>query len=285
MLETILLKILFLLQGFGAASGLVYHHNNLYIIADDRPLIYQYNIPSKSQQQFALETAIPIADMKKKDKLDLESIIYHKNHIYALGSGSKENRNDFHVLNLKKNRTNRYDVSQLYQSLRNQFNISPKDFNIEGFAFSKGKTYLFNRGNGENKLNGIFIFGGKPNHASLKKVTFVPVHLPLINGNQTTFSDAIILNDKIVFTATIEDKSSVQKDGEVKESIIGRINMNDFKVEKYHVIAQNRKIEGLTLFQVTTEDYIFLLCEDNDDDSNESKIFQLQISKDFDLLK
>ena len=285
MLETIILKILILLQGFGAASGLVYHKNQLYIVADDKAMIFRYDFTTKNQENFPLETVIPISEMKKKDKLDLESIIYHKNHIYTLGSGSKENRNDFHVLNLKKNSTNRYDVSDLYQTLRNQFNISAKDFNIEGFAFHKGKTYLFNRGNGENKLNGIFIFGGKPNEASLKKVVFVPIYLPIINGNLTTFSDAIIINNEIIFTATIEDKSTVQKDGEVKESIIGRINLKDFKVDKFHIIAKNRKIEGLTLFKETKEDYKFLLCEDNDDDSSESKIYQLQISKDFDLLK
>lgn len=285
MLDSIILNVFILLQGLGAASGLVYHKNQLYVVADDRAYIYQYNIEKKEQTQFPLQTTIPIAEMKRKDKLDLESVIFHKNQIYALGSGSKENRNEMHVINLKKNISNRYDVSQLYQSLRNQFSIEAKDFNIEGFAYHHGKTYLFNRGNGQNKLNGIFIFGGKPHEASLKKAVLVPIKLPEINGHQTTFSDAIIYKRKIIFTATVEAESSVQQDGKVMESIIGWMDLKDFQLKKYHIIARNQKIEGITLYQHTKDTYTFLVCEDNDDDGNQSKIYQLRLDKDFDLLK
>ena len=285
MFEGLLLKLFILVNGLGAASGLVYHKNQVYVVADDLPYIYSYNLKNSQQRQYALKTIIPINEMKRSDKLDVESLVYHKNKIYGLGSGSKSNRNEFHVLDLKSKETLRYDLTKLYQEVRTRLEIDEKDFNIEGFQYHKGKSYLFNRGNGKNNLNAIITFEGLPHESDLNELKLIQIKLPEINGYLTTFSDAIILKNKIYYTATIEAESTVQKDGEVKESILGLIDLKTFKVESYQIIAQNQKIEGLTLYKKSCKDLTFLFSEDNDDDSKESKIYQLKVSKDLKEIK
>lgn len=285
MFEGIFLKIFILLNGLGAASGLVYHKNHVYVVADDRPYIYEYNLKSNQQNQYTLKTIIPINEMKRGDKLDLEALIYHKNKIYSLGSGSKYNRNELHVLDLRSKTTIRYDLSKTYQALRNRLEIDEKDFNIEGYVFHNGKSYLFNRGNGKNQLNAIIVFEGLPHESELNELKLIRIELPKINNHLTTFSDALVYKNKIYYTATIEAESTVQNDGEVKESILGLIDLKTFKVGEYQIIAKNQKIEGLTLFKKSCTDLTFLFSEDNDDDRVESKIYQLKVSKDLKQLK
>lgn len=281
MFQSFVLHLFILINGLGASSGIVYHKDQVFVVSDDLPYLFQYNINDKTQKKSNFNTLLPIEAMTKKNKLDFESLALLHNQLLALGSGSKENRNQLHSYNLETKSFARYDISDKYEKLRSTFDIDKKDFNIEGFAFKKGKTYLFNRGNGKNKINGIFIFEGLPHDTKLANSKFIPIQLPVINNELTTFSDAIIVNNKIIFTATIEAASTTQKDGEVKESIIGMINMKTFQVENYHIIAQNQKIEGITLKNKTSNGFIFLVCEDNDDDSDQAKIYELKVSKDF----
>lgn len=286
MLQSFILKLFILINGFGASSGIIYDNKQIYVVSDDKGYVYNYDLKRKKQQQFELNTQIPAQDITRKDKPDLESIIIHQNTLYALGSGSKENRNDLYIYNLITKESKRVDISGVYSAIQKRFKIDKKDFNIEGFAYHQGYTYLFNRGNGKNKVNAIFKFQGLPHQANLSIITSSIIDLPLINGNQTTFSDAIIVDNQIIFTATIEANSTVQKDGEVKESIIGLIDLDSYKtynvnVKKYLVIAENKKIEGIALRKTTSNYYHFVICEDNDDDSKEAKIYKLKVSKDF----
>ncbi|QTV05372.1 DUF6929 family protein [Faecalibacter bovis] len=281
MLQSLFLKLFILINGLGASSGIVYHKNQLYVVSDDLPYLFQYDILDNSQNKSNFNTLLPIEEMTKKNKLDFESLAIVHNQILALGSGSNANRNELHSYNLETKIFSRYDISDNYNELRTKFDFDVKDFNIEGFAYKKRKSYLFNRGNGKNKINGIFIFEGLPHDTKLNKSEFIPIQLPIINNELTTFSDAIIVNNKIIFTATIEAESSTQRDGQVKESIIGIINMKTFQVEKYHIIAEKQKIEGITLKKKSSKGYTFLVCEDNDDDSVTSKIYELNVSKNF----
>ena len=284
MLQSILLQLLIIINGLGAASGIVYYNNNVYVVSDDLPLLFQYNLDTNTQNQIAFQSTLDLNQITKKNKLDFESLTLVKDQLYALGSGSKENRNEFHSYNLKTKETKKYDVGNVYAQLRSMFHVSEKDFNIEGFSFYKGKSYLFNRGNGKNQVNGIFIFNGLPHLSNLSSSKFVRIQLPTINNQQTTFSDAIIVKNKIIFTATIEVESDVYNDGEIKESIIGLMDLKTFHIEKFHIIAKNQKIEGITLKDFSKKNYHFLFCEDNDDHGNQAKIYELKLDKNFNIL-
>lgn len=280
MLQSVLLKIFILVQGLGAASGLVYHKKQIYMISDDQAYVYQYDTKKDKQHKIELNTTISAKEITKKNKLDFESIVLINHKLYCLGSGSKANRNEMLIYDIKKKTSERYDLTSLYQIIRSSFHIDEKDFNIEGVAYANGNTYLFNRGNGPKQTNGIIVIKGLPNDYDDKNLKFIPIQLPIINGQQTTFSDALIVDNQIIYTATIEAESTIQQDGEVKESIIGAIDLRSFALKKYKVIAKNQKIEGITLMKKTSKYYHFLLCEDNDDDSAASKVYELEISKD-----
>ena len=280
MIEGILLKLFVIIQGLGAASGLVYRNSHIYVVADDMPYFYAYNINNRQQAKYELKTVVPISEMKRGDKLDLESLIYHKGKLIGLGSGSKYNRNEIHIVDFITKQTLRFDLSKTYHQIRNRLEIDEKDFNIEGFQYHKGKTYLFNRGNGKNNLNAIITFEGLPHESELNELKIIRIELPKINNHLATFSDAVIEKNKIYYTASIEAESTIEKDGEIKESILGVIDLKYFKVENFKIIANNQKIEGLTILKKTSKFLTFLVSEDNDDNSKESKIYQLTVTRD-----
>ena len=275
-----------MVQGLGAASGIQYYKKQLYLISDDQVYLYQYDFKKEQQQKIKLEATIQNSEVfSKKDKLDFEAIMLVDNQLYCIGSGSKENRTKMIVYDIKKQTSNSYDLSKLFQYIRDNYNIDKKDFNIEGIAHYRGYTYMFNRGNGLNKLNLIFKFKGLPTNYDPNSIEKHQINLPIINGNQTTFSDALIVDNQIIYTATIEAESTVYKDGEVKESIVGAINLETFALKNHQIIATNQKIEGITMKKKTSKYYEFLFCEDNDDNSEASKIYELKFSKDLTELR
>lgn len=285
MIMNLLLKMFVLVHGLGAASGLVYEHKQLYLVSDDQAIVYHYDFKNHRQNEINLLPQSTSKTMDKKDKFDFESVVLYENKLYCLGSGSKANRNALWIVDLASKHAEMFDLSSIYLDLRTRFAIAEKDFNIEGFIYHDGYTYLLNRGNGNNQRNAIFKFKGLPQDTNLSQVTFIEVSLPLVDGHQTTFSDGIIVDNQIIFTATIEVESDIQHDGLVKESIIGAIDLASYALKNYQVIASNQKIEGITLRKKSNNYYNFLLCEDNDDGSDAAKVFELKISKDLTHIK
>ena len=82
-------------------------------------------------------------------------------------------------------------------------------------------------------------------------------------------------HDKIYFLATAEDTQSTYNDGEVLGSFIGRIDLKTMKVEFTQKITSTNKFEGLTFYKKSNNKIEFLLCEDNDTELLETKIFKL----------
>ena len=103
--------------------------------------------------------------------------------------------------------------------------------------------------------------------------------LPKINGVQSSFTDAILVEDYFYFLASAEDSKSTYLDGEVVGSSIGKINVNTMKLKKVITITDKHKFEGLTLYKNNPKTLEFLLCEDQDDEVMESQIFKLTIDK------
>ena len=94
---------------------------------------------------------------------------------------------------------------------------------------------------------------------------------------ENTFTDAILVEDKIYFLACAEDTNSTYNDGEILGSSIGSIDMKTMKMEFTKQITDRHKFEGLTLFKKTTTAIEFLLCEDNDNEVLESNIYSLKL--------
>ena len=262
--------------GYGSASGLLYSNNILLAIGDNSSFLYEYNFTNKQLQKHPIvENATE--NIIKKLKPDFEAITQFENNIYIFGSGSTQNRNIMVQLDARTKKpiaTN--DLSALYQTMQNFGEIKPDDFNLEGAIYDGTNWYLFNRGNGKNSKNAIFTIGGN-NLTDDFSVIYNKIKLPKIKAIETTFTDAVLVNNKIYFLATAEDTQSTYDDGEVVGSIIGSINLESMKVEFTKKITKTAKLEGITVYEKTATSITFLLCEDNDTEVQESNFYLYKI--------
>lgn len=276
-MEKLQLSFLFKIIGLGSASGLIYHNNTIIAIGDNSTYLYEYPIDSAKLYRFPLvENAQE--NIPKKQKQDLEAITHYQDSLYIFGSGSTENRTKMLHLDAKSKKvlaTN--DVSDLYLALQSFGKIKPEDFNLEGAIYNGENWFLFNRGNGKNHKNIVFTITGK-NLTTDFRILSNPFKLPKIKGIRSSFTDAILVEDKIYFLATSENTEYTYNDGEILGSIIGRIDCKTMQLDFTKKIEGNYKLEGITLFQNNKDSIEFLVCEDKDNDILETSIYKLVIS-------
>ena len=277
-MEKFQLSLLFKIIGLGSASGLIYQDNSILAIGDNSSYLYEYTIDSQKLEKHAL-IENPQENTPKKVKLDFEAITKFENNVYIFGSGSTENRNkmvQFDTTTKKVIATT--DLSDLYLVMQSFGKINPDDFNIEGAIYNGQSWYLFNRGNGKTNKNVVFTIDGE-NLTNDFRVLANEYKLPKIKGVRTSFTDAILVEDKIYFLATAENTESTYDDGEVLGSIIGRIDTTTMKIEFTKKITDTHKFEGISISKKSGKEIEFFLCEDNDTEVLESNIFKLVISE------
>jgi hypothetical protein len=270
-MEPFTIELLYKITGLGSASGLIYKDNSLFVISDNSSFLYEYHIPENRLSKIKLlENAQE--NIPKKDKFDFESIALKGNELHLLGSGSTSKREKRITYNLETREVLEKSLSKLYKSLKETTSISDDELNIEGTLFYNEKWFLFQRGNSANSRNGIF----KTKSLEIDSQTeFIKVSLPKIKHVETSFTDAILVEDKIYFLATAEDTTSTYDDGEILGSLIGRMDSQTFEIEFTQKISDNHKFEGLTLYDKTETQIDFLICEDNDSDLLETNIYKL----------
>jgi hypothetical protein len=238
-MQNFILKLQFKISGIGSASGLVYKDNSLFVISDNSSFLYEYQIQEKELTKIPL-LANRQENIPKKDKFDFESITLKGNKLHILGSGSTSKREKRLTYNLENQKIEEKNLSKVYQNLKQIASISDDELNIEGVLFCNEKWFLFQRGNGANSRNGIF----KINSLKTEFHTeFIKVSLPKINHIETSFTDAILVEDKIYFLATAEDTTSTYDDGEILGSIIGRMDSKTFEIEfiqKYQILTNSK---------------------------------------------
>ena len=277
-MEKFQLSLLFKIIGLGSASGLIYQDNSILAIGDNSSFLYEYTIDSQKLEKHAL-IENPQENTPKKVKLDFEAITKFENNIYIFGSGSTENRNkmvQFDTTTKKVTATT--DLSDLYLVMQSFGKINPDDFNIEGAIYNGQSWYLFNRGNGKTNKNVVFTVDGE-NLTNDFRVLANEYKLPKIKRIRTSFTDAILVEDKIYFLATAENTESTYDDGEVLGSIIGRIDTTTMKIEFTKKITDTHKFEGITFLKKSGKEIEFIIYKDNDTEVLESNIFKLVISE------
>lgn len=272
-MERFTIELLFQIIGIGSASGLIYKDNSLFIISDSSSFLYEYQIPKKQLSKINL-TENSQENILKKDKFDFEAIALKGNKLHLLGSGSTSKREKRITYHLETKEILEKDLSKLYQNLKQNCSIADDELNIEGALFDNEKWLLFQRGNGANSKNGIV----KTKSLKLKCHTeLVEVQLPKIKHVETSFTDAVLVDNKIYFLATAEDCNSTYDDGEILGSILGKMDSKTFEIEFTQKISDTQKFEGLTLYKKTETEIQFLICEDNDSDVLETNIYKLSI--------
>lgn len=273
-MEKFQLSVLFKIIGIGSASGLVYHENKLYLISDNSTFLFEYSFMNNKV------TKIPLLDnaeenIRKKDKPDFESITLSNDNLILLGSGSKTNRSSIITYNLKAKNINIKSISSVYTSIKNQHGVDDDTLNIEGFIQKDTQRFLFQRGNGKAKKNGIFYYDDSHENP---KIHFTPIDLPKIKNIPSTFTDAILVDQIIYFLASAEPSTSTYDDGEILGSFIGTLDLKSMKLIQTVQISDKHKFEGLTVYNKTTNKIVFLLCEDNDSELLVSEIYQLELN-------
>ena len=269
-MEKIQLIPLFEIIGIGAASGLVCSNDTLYIVSDSSSYLYQYDMINQDLTKISLVENSQ-DHMLKKDKFDFEAITLQDNTLTIFSSGSTENRNKKFTYDLITSKIAQEDFKPVYSAIQDRFDITADELNIEGALYKEGVLHVFQRGNGKNAKNGIIIIG--------QEIKFIPISLPKIKHVEATFTDAILVENKIYFLAAAEDTTSTYDDGEVLGSIIGCLDSETFTLEFTHIISNHQKFEGLTLYKKTATQIELLLCEDNDTDILETTIYKLTLSK------
>ena len=272
-MENFELSLLYKINGIGATSGLVYLDNSLFIVSDSSTFLYQYNISGNTLDKIKLfeDSQECIA---KKDKADFESITLFDNKLYLFGSGSTKKRDRRFTFNLESKEIKEKNLAKIYSRLRKTISLADEELNIEGVIITKTTIYFFQRGNSATAQNGVFSYD-----KASKTVQFKLVTLPKITGIDTTFTDAILVDETIYFLAAAENTSSTYNDGEIMGSMIGTINLKTMKLESTLQISDKHKFEGLTLFKKSEKEIEFLLCEDNDTKELVSNIYKLKIIK------
>lgn len=275
-MEKFTLEILFHIIGIGSASGLIYKDNTLFIIGDNSGFLYEYSIESKNLQRHEIiENAKE--NITKSEKPDFEAITHFGDNLYVFGSGSTEKRNKMVQINTLEKEISTNDLSDLYAVMQSFGEIKPEDFNIEGAIYTGEEWYLFNRGNGKSAKNVIFTIKGK-NLVNEFNMLSNNYKLPKIKGVRSSFTDAVILNDKIYFLSTAENTDSTYHDGEILGSFIGCIDTKTMKIDFTKKISDTHKFEGLTVYQNSADTVEFLLCEDKDTAELKSTIYKLKLS-------
>jgi hypothetical protein len=272
------LQFLFKIIGLGSASGLVYHNNTIVAVGDNSSYLYEYTISNEKLERYPLQENAQENTLKKIKK-DFEAITQFEDTIYVFGSGSTENRNTMVQVDAKTKKViATQDLSMLYASMQSFGEINPEDFNLEGAIYNGENWFLFNRSNGKKSKNAIFTISGK-NLTDEFSILHNKFKLPKIKGVETSFTDAILVDDQIYFLATAEATESTYHDGEVLGSIIGQIDVAKMKLKSHKIISKTNKLEGITLVEETPETISFLLCEDNDTEVLESNIYKITLKK------
>jgi len=277
-MEKFQLQLFLQIIGIGSASGLLYKDNSLFIIGDNSGFLYEYTLDPKELKRHAL-IENPSENILKKDKPDFEAIAYSGNTFYVFGSGSTENRTTMIEVDAKtKKISTTVDLFNLYNTMQSFGGINPEDFNIESAVFTDKNWFLFNRGNGISNKNTVFTVQGKDLRYEFS-ILSNDYELPKINGIPTSFTDAVVVGDKIYFLATAENTISTYLDGEVHGSLIGRLDIEKMEIDFTQKISDTHKFEGITLYKNYKSKIEFLLCEDNDSDVLQSDIYLLSLSK------
>lgn len=264
--------------GLGSASGLIYQDNSILAIGDSSAYLYEYQLDNQQLQKHPL-LYLAAEIITKKQKPDFEAITQHQANIYVFGSGSTQNRNTMvHVDAKTKKVIATNDLTNLYATMQSFGEIKPDDFNIEGAIYNGQDWFLVNRGNGKKSKNAIFTISGN-NLVDDFTMVVNDYKLPKIKNVETSFTDAIQVDNKIYFLATAEDTVSTYDDGEILGSIIGRIDVATMEIDFHKQVSNKHKLEGIALYNQTQESISFLICEDNDTDLQESTIYKLTLTK------
>ncbi|GAA4790960.1 hypothetical protein GCM10023231_18600 [Olivibacter ginsenosidimutans] len=257
------------LVGIQAASGIYYQQDQLYIVSDNSPYLYQYDMQASQLHKIQLDSTQQQEMVSKKEKADFEALYAINDTLVVVGSGSTSERETAFIYHQKDQSVQRVSLAPLFRQMRKIGKVDEENFNIEGIAYANGTWYFLNRGNGPKHQNVVFTFNGNA-QLQFQATSLQAKHLklPSIHGQPSGFSDALLLDNRLFFIATAESKASNYEDGDNMGSYIAYINLKNWKISPIQSLSKTKKLEGLSIYQQSDSTKTFLLCEDPDDETN-----------------
>ncbi|QCR25113.1 hypothetical protein [Pontibacter sp. SGAir0037] len=252
----------------------------------------------------------------------------NKHYLLLLGSGSGPMRNSaFLVENAGSPNSNVvvtvHKLEDLYAQIQSSGALQNAELNIEGVAASNDKLFLLQRGVGdgsnillsydldeffrfltynpveqESADSGLSLSGGAgigDATENLHVPTFpAPAihqfHLPILGDLQAGFSGAFVFDEKLFFTASIENTADAVNDGEVLGSYIGYIPLDAIPADDSAIVSVPAavitrpdgatyigKVESLVVLEKSGGGRRYRIIAVSDDDRGNSELLEVQL--------
>ncbi|MGV3588369.1 MAG: DUF6929 family protein [Adhaeribacter sp.] len=303
----ILNKILY--QNIPSASGLEILENKIYVVGDDSPFLYVLDANTFkliNKIELFRSTDFSSGRIPKALKPDLECLttinITGEPYLIAFGSGSAPKRTKCYTVKLPATtnttaEVKEYSLQKLYAAMQQDTTLLTGDLlNLEAAAVTSDDKLILLQRSASTGPNALLLFNspeftqhltGQPEQ--LPAYTIIPFDLPELAGSKARFSGAYTFEDKLFFTASVENTLDAIQDGEVMGSFIGwldisEINTNSGAKALQTALITNKngqaykgKVESLVIQEKENAgSYRALAITDND--NGESELLQLRIS-------
>lgn len=260
-----------------AASALVWHAGELFLVADDNLLLQCYDLEGGFLAEHVLldEQWPQEARARKAIKADFEMLCQLPDGwVLALGSGSTAQRR--RGVLWRPGETRIVDLTPLYLALEQQI----PQLNLEGAVVLGDQLLLAQRGNGEGASNALVSLDLSRVMAQLERASLgpeclqqiVPLELGQLDGVPLSITDLCLdLQGHLLFSAAAEDTVSTYADGPCLGSVIGWLAKG--QVQALWPLAGTAKIEGICV----VGDGSLRLVNDPDDPAIRSCLYRLRL--------
>lgn len=235
----------------------------------------------------------------REHKLDLEACaaLPGEDLLVAFGSGSEPSREWVITVDWRGDdapTTTLYEAHRLFDRLRSEQEFAGSELNVEGAVFVDAEHIrLFQRGNGKPRGDlqpvdatadldwaALMAHLERPEQAAPPAPQNITQYcLGQIDGVRLTFSDAELVGDTIVFSASAEASDDSQHDGRIAGSVLGLIDAHGARWTRL-VFDEggtfDAKIEGLTL--AADNPYRAFFVTDGDDADTPSELFEAELA-------
>lgn len=274
---------------FHAASGLALCAGFLHVISDDSSALASFELSGDASGKVTplLMRGGQSSDrvQRKLTKPDFEALVHlppedglPHGGLLAMGSGSTAARTAGVIVALdpqgRAGSATEVDLeAPLYARLREAFS----EVNIEGGVWRDGRLLLFQRGNVSDPTSAVVTFEAPRLVAALQRghpISMSHCHrleLGFIDGVPLTFTDATLLDDRILYLATAERTPNAYDDGEVLGSILGILS-GDLDIGRQWRLDPALKFEGVAAIRRGRDIDLFLVS-DADDPAMPSGLF------------
>ncbi len=266
-------------QEVQSASGLVVLGEDIFTVCDDNPYLFHLDSDFQILRQHALipfDGPLEKVRLPKATKPDFEALEQiGPGEMIALGSGSETPERDIMIhirIDGDSVETERYSITNFYDSLAQIAGMERSEFNLEGLAFSSNTLYFFTR-----TTNLMFTIDSRAfliymkEKGALPPVKFKTFELPGIDGSTSGFSGATVTSDgKYAFvTSSVEVSDDSYNDGDILGSFIGVVPLYSAPDKTHWARIESPeeplKVEAISILnQLGENSYEVVLTTDSD---------------------